>query len=164
EDLTCLHTEELQRDVAFMARRVKESTEDRVREAADMAKHAEELAREGFDTSAITLDEALRASPPKSISVEGNTGFFDSVRAGYTQDSVLGKVIGRPEAFPQFTLNDGLLYCDTAQGKQVLCIPRVPEKEGGRRLNELVLDEAHTTIGHYGESRTSEYVRRWFWW
>jgi hypothetical protein len=31
-------------------------------------------------------------------------------------------------------------------------------------LPELLLTQSHTTLGHYGETRTSEYVRRWFWW
>lgn len=29
---------------------------------------------------------------------------------------------------------------------------------------ELILDRAHTTLGHLGPQRTAEYVRRWFWW
>lgn len=41
-------------------------------------------------------------------------------------------------------------------------IPR--SKTGGRRLTEIVIDQAHTILGHLGGQKTEEYIRRWFWW
>ena len=28
----------------------------------------------------------------------------------------------------------------------------------------IVIDHAHTVIGHMGAQKTDEYVRNWFWW
>jgi hypothetical protein len=165
EDLGPLCSSEVQRDsIALFARRAKEPIEDRVIEAAEMAKHAEQLNLEGIDVSAISLKDVLNADPPLSVSVEGDVGFLDDVRNRYIHDSVLKSVISKPMAFPQFTVTNGLVYCQNQLGQAVLCIPCAPRSNGTRMLTEIVLDQSHIILGHYGELRTSEYIRRWYWW
>jgi Integrase zinc binding domain len=44
-----------------------------------------------------------------------------------------------------------------------LCIPK-GKTLGGKSLRGLILEQAHKVIGHFGEQRTSDYVRRWYWW
>ena len=34
----------------------------------------------------------------------------------------------------------------------------------GRRLIEVIIDHAHQIIGHYGQWKTSNYIRRAYWW
>ena len=34
----------------------------------------------------------------------------------------------------------------------------------GKRLIEIIIDHAHNTIGHFGQFKTSQYVRRYFSW
>ena len=34
----------------------------------------------------------------------------------------------------------------------------------GRRLIEIIIDHAHQTIGHYGQWKTSNYIRWSYWW
>ncbi|KAJ7017110.1 hypothetical protein C8F04DRAFT_1200951 [Mycena alexandri] len=120
EDMTRRRTEEVRAEIALHARRVRDPIEERVLEAQEMEQHAEELADLGFDTTAISLDEALQAEPPTSITTEGDTEFLDEIRRGYPSDSVLGKVVEFPEAFPQFEHRDGLLYCRTIGGRKSL--------------------------------------------
>ncbi|KAJ7835420.1 hypothetical protein B0H13DRAFT_1566802, partial [Mycena leptocephala] len=165
EDIGPLRAAEVRpEDLTLYARRAHEPLEDRIIEAEELAKHSENLALEGFDTSAISLEDSLNAEPSLTITVEGDLGFLDNVRTGYADDPILGPIITNPLHFAQFTVQDGLIYCNSPVGAKVLCIPRTPRSGGTRLLTEIVLDQSHQTLGHYGELRTSEYVRRWYWW
>ena len=31
-------------------------------------------------------------------------------------------------------------------------------------LTAIVIDQAHTILGHFGPQKTADYVRRWYWW
>jgi hypothetical protein len=112
-------------------------------EAVEMAKHAENLNLEGFDTSAISLEDALGADPPLSVTIEGDVGFLDDVHSGYIHDPIFKPVVANPTAFPQFTVTDGLVYCQNQLDKAVLCIPRTTRAKGPRLLTEIVLDQSH---------------------
>jgi Integrase zinc binding domain len=35
---------------------------------------------------------------------------------------------------------------------------------GGRRMIEIIIDHAHQTVGHYSQLKTSNYIRRAYWW
>ena len=43
-----------------------------------------------------------------------------------------------------------------------MCIPRA--KWGKRTLPQVVIDQAHTLLGHFGYRKTDDYIRRWYWW
>ena len=34
----------------------------------------------------------------------------------------------------------------------------------GRRLITIIIDHAHSIIGHFGQFKTAQYIRRYFWW
>ncbi|TFK80246.1 hypothetical protein K466DRAFT_441548, partial [Polyporus arcularius HHB13444] len=84
------------------------------------------------------------------------------LRSSYAEDPLFSKVIREPSNYRSFLVWDGFVYSTNRRGDEVLCIPRVKYK--GRTTTQLILDQAHETVGHYGPQRTSEYVRRWFWW
>ena len=45
----------------------------------------------------------------------------------------------------------------------MICIsPKAIHK--GKRLIEIIIDHAHNIIGHFGQFKTSQYIRRYFWW
>ena len=48
-------------------------------------------------------------------------------------------------------------------GRDVVCIPQ-KAFIWGRRLIEVILDQAHTTISHFGQLSTSHYMWRYYWW
>ncbi|OSD06270.1 hypothetical protein PYCCODRAFT_1360244, partial [Trametes coccinea BRFM310] len=85
-----------------------------------------------------------------------------AVRQGYVHDSVLRKVQEQPEQHKAFAMRDGFIYTKNRRGDEVLCLPRALYNK--RSIIELIIDRAHTTLGHLGAQRTSDYVRRWFWW
>jgi hypothetical protein len=84
--------------------------------------------------------------------------FLQAVQKGYKQDTILSIVINKPEEHKGFTLCNGLIWRKKIQGDQVLCIPQVPQ------VITTILDQAHSTLGHFGNQCTAEYLWRWYWW
>jgi len=73
------------------------------------------------------------------------------------------KVLSHPEAHLHFGIKDRLVWTKNQMGQDTVCLPRKAFIRG-RRLIEVILDQAHTTIGHFGQLSTSRYVRRYYWW
>ncbi|KAG8719334.1 hypothetical protein FRC09_011298 [Ceratobasidium sp. 395] len=71
----------------------------------------------------------------------------------------LGKVVQHPGEHPEFQVDQGLLYI--AERGQ-LCVPNAFVK--GRRVSEILMDLAHSALGHMGRARTLAYLRQWYWW
>ena len=74
--------------------------------------------------------------------------FYDTVKDGYAMDPLFKKIINAPNEHSSFELTDGLLWRQNLIDKKVLCIPRV--KLGKRALVAIIIDHAHTAIGHFG--------------
>ncbi|KAL1944124.1 hypothetical protein VTO73DRAFT_3309 [Trametes versicolor] len=159
EELPKVRKEELEAEVALRA--LREVEEERTREAAIMADSPGPSSPVG-SPSGITVQDALASGPPLQHTMGGTPGFMDAVRAAYADDRTFSKVLANPAAHPTFTLREGLLYVKTRLGFESLCIPF--GRLGKRALTELVIDQAHVALGHFGTQKTSEYVRRWFWW
>ena len=68
-------------------------------------------------------------------------------------------VISRHSAF---SFRDGLIYTTNHGGHEVLCIPWVINKDYS--LTAIVIDQAHTILGHFGPQKTANYIRHWYWW
>ncbi|GJE92037.1 polyprotein [Phanerochaete sordida] len=113
------------------------------------------------DPTVGTEDKATEAAPlPKALASPSE--LLEAARAGYTADSTFAKVIQAPKHYATFTVDDGLIYSTNRLGQRVLCLPRT--RLGRQSLTGAVISAAHTTIGHFGSRKTSEYVRRWYWW
>ncbi|KAF8143279.1 hypothetical protein K438DRAFT_1458505, partial [Mycena galopus ATCC 62051] len=87
-----------------------------------------------------------------------------AIKTGYIKDSVLSKVLANPLGFTEFSMRDGLIYARNTDGQECLAIPRDVRLHGRRNLTEIVIDQAHKTLGHLGNRRTAEYICRWYWW
>ena len=112
----------------------------------------------------VTLDG--NQSPEGGVSLPqemtATEGFLENVRTGYTKDPLFVKIKENPDQFSRFRWQEGLLYMDRTEGLPVLCIPRTMHKS--RRLTEVIIDQAHQTIGHAGSERTSKYIHKFYWW
>jgi hypothetical protein len=138
--------------------------EARVTEAEEMERHAEQMKERGFDVSSISLEDSLESTAPLRPRVEGDQSFLKAVKSGYARDSVLSKVAESPNAFPQFSSSEGLIYARNVAGKWCLAIPCDVRLYNERALTEIVISQAHATLGHLGKLRTAEYVRQWYRW
>ena len=63
----------------------------------------------------------------------------------------------------RFWIKQGLLFTKNNLLRDVICIsPRAIHK--GKQLIKIIIDHAHNIIGHFGEFKTAQYIRRYFWW
>ncbi|GJE98499.1 polyprotein [Phanerochaete sordida] len=97
---------------------------------------------------------------PQRLAVEEQ--FFEAVRAGYAADPTFNKIIKNPAHFANYEVRGTDLITKNRAGDDVLCIPRA--KLGKKTLTQIVIEHAHTVLGHFGYQKTDQYIRRWYWW
>jgi len=146
-------------------RPLRETTEERELQAAEMTNNRRgtevpEGTPEGEDDP--TIFESISNGPELRTHVEKVTHFLDRVKRGYEKDTLFVKVIKEKERYPSFKYREGLLYTNNRGGQEVLCIPRVVTREDS--LTAIVIDQAHTVLGHFSAQKTADYIRRWYWW
>ena len=82
-----------------------------------------------------------------------------TIKNSYDQDPLTRVVLINPTNHKQyFRLVDGLIWTRNHQRDDVVCVPRE------NSLITRIVSKAHEIVGHYGDQRTCEYVRRWYWW
>ncbi|KAJ3480531.1 hypothetical protein NLI96_g8282 [Meripilus lineatus] len=106
--------------------------------------------------------ESQQNGPKLPPIVEEKWKMEEMIKEGYRADSLLTKIIEKPEEHKLFAYRNGILWKKERNGGEVKVVPRGKWK--GRRLTELVITTAHEIIGHLGSQKTEEYTRRWFWW
>ena len=45
----------------------------------------------------------------------------------------------------------------------MLCVPH-EAFQNEREVIKIIIDHAHTIIGHFSQFKTTQYIRRYFWW
>lgn len=104
-----------------------------------------------------TVAELMVPGVPLDVIVCQEMDLEGTVHKGYAQDKVLSKIIEHPSEHHSFRVTNGIVWYvrPRTSGADILCIPRAQVE--GHLLTEIVLDEAHKTIGHLGTRRTAEY-------
>jgi hypothetical protein len=95
--------------------------------------------------------------------VLGDKTFLTTIQDGYRNDNIFSKVINNPGHYLIFRVINGLVHNKNHMGQDCLRIPQSLLK-GKQSLPEIVIDQAHDTLGHLGAQKTSESAQRWFWW
>ena len=81
----------------------------------------------------------------------------------YWQDKIYSKILENPKAHTKFGVKEGLIFTKNNLSRDVICVsPKAIHK--GKQLIEIIIDHAHNIIGHFGQFKTSQYIRRYFWW
>ena len=83
------------------------------------------------------------------------------LRGKFELDPAFQPIIAKPKDFRNFEVDGQLVYL-RAQGKRVLCIPKIAIQ--GRSAHEIVISEAHSLLAHLGASKTLDYLRDHCWW
>jgi hypothetical protein len=91
-----------------------------------------------------------------------NNSFLTDIRSGYEHDSLFAKVMKQPDQHTAFMVHDQLVWSRNRGREQVLCVPST--KMGHQSLHGIIIDQAHTIVGHFGPQHTADYIRRWYWW
>ncbi|KAJ3502631.1 hypothetical protein NLJ89_g8798 [Agrocybe chaxingu] len=153
------------------SKRIQEKIEEREREAHELRgktvppsehedskghRRKEDLTR-GDD---ITLAEALlgRANSQPHPSRDDKE-FVSRVQLRYVDDPLFKLVLEEPKNYRHFTVTDGLIFTKNQNNDEVLCLP-----SSDRTTITQVINQGHAIVGHFGEQKTSEYLRRWYWW
>ena len=134
--------------------RLKDRETQRDKEALELAK-----AQQGPDP---TIGESEGIDEFVMQPLADSEEFFEAIKTGYSEDSLFRKVSSKPEHFPNFQTEKGLLVTTNEKGYRVVCIPRALFK--GRRMNEVMLDHGHRVVGHMGARITRDFLRRYYWW
>ena len=83
-------------------------------------------------------------------------------RNAYQNNKTFWKIIKHPKDHKSFEITNGVIYHKTNADNKVICIPESNIR--GRRLTELVINQAHRIVGHLGAHITESYAQRFFWW
>ena len=85
-----------------------------------------------------------------------------AVRHAYRKYKLYSKILEKPRVHALFSIKDNLIFTKNLLKQNVLCVPR-EAFHNGRRVIEIIIDHAHTIIGHFGQFKTTQYIRRYFW-
>jgi len=94
--------------------------------------------------------------------IEKSSNILVRITSGYAEDSMFSKITNALSQFPSYRLEEGLLYTKSRYGISVLCVPNVIFNK--RRVQEILIAEAHRIVGHLGSEKTLKYLRHWYWW
>ena len=109
-----------------------------------------------------TISEVFTSGPPLRLIVETDGAWLQLVRPAYAEDPFFSKILSNPEDYRSFKMRDGLIWGTSRHNNEVLCIPNTSIEK--RKMREVIIDTAHTILGHLGSTKTAEYTRRWYWW
>jgi hypothetical protein len=142
---------------------------------SERAAEAEEMER-AVDQENVRREQPgsqQHADPAASESVAGGVEltaymnryaeFSEIVRSNYNGNAYFSRVVENPTQFKGFEIEDGLIYHTDRNGSKLICVPKEAVLKG-RRLTELIIDHSHLLLGHFGATRTLNYVRRYYWW
>jgi hypothetical protein len=146
--------------------RLAERQEERDVRTAELAA-APEPATEAPVADAATEEDptvfASRACGEHLVAkLTANDLFITDIKSGYDHDSLFAKVLKQPDQHAAFMIRDQLIWSRNRGREQVLCVPST--KMGRQSLHGIIIDQAHTIVGHFGPQRTADYIRRWYWW
>jgi hypothetical protein len=79
----------------------------------------------------------------------------------YHKDPPFRIILDAPRSFKNFELKDGIMRLKL-RDRTVICVPDVKVK--GRRLQEMVMSQAHSLLAHLGARKTLTYLRDHVWW
>ena len=81
----------------------------------------------------------------------------------YWQDKIYSKILENPKVHMRFGIRQGLIFTKNNLSRDVICIsPKAIHK--GKQLIKIIINYAHNIIGHFGQFKTTQYIRRYFWW
>jgi Integrase zinc binding domain len=76
---------------------------------------------------------------------------------------MFSKIIAHPDAHKKFGIQDGRIWRKNRLRRDIVCMPQNVFHRG-RRMIEIIIDHTHQTVGQYSQLKTSNYIRRAYWW
>jgi hypothetical protein len=179
EDLPSDRLQEIKERVIEIRSMHAMATRKKLREEQELREEEAEAIQQAVDNQAIgqeepqltggldemTLGDILglpssgRVRALYSDEPEEDKRMIQSIKDNYARDPLTRMVLANPGDHKKFfSTADGLIRTKNYQGQDVVCVPRE------NNLITRLLSKAHEVVGHYGDQKTSEYIRRWYWW
>jgi Integrase zinc binding domain/RNase H-like domain found in reverse transcriptase len=144
-----------------------EKKEARIVESEEMNDSAEQALLEDTppskDDDDITVTAASSDSTTLQTRVESSMDLPKILRDAYRKDAMFSKIMVHPDAHKKFGIWDGLIWTQNHLQRDVISVSR-NVFHGGRRMIEIIIDHVHQTVGHHSQLKTSNYIRRDYWW
>ena len=74
----------------------------------------------------------------------------------YIEDPMFQKILDSPRAYKNFIVSKDGMICLRLYNRTVLCVPNI--RVDGRRLQEMIVDQAHSLLAHLGAHKTLSYL------
>ena len=98
-------------------------------------------------TDDVTTIAASNDSKSLQTHIEETMDLRAIVKNTYCKDTICAKIIVQPEAYPRFSIQEGLIWTKNQLKRDVICIPR-DAFQRERRLIEIIIDHAHQTLNY----------------
>ena len=121
------------------------------------------------DTSSSPDDDDVIAINPGNdkeslhTCIEQSFDLTSKVKQAYRKDKLYSKLLEKPKAHALLGCKDGLVFTKNLLKRDIWCIPREAFMKG-RRLIAIIIDHVHSIIGHFGQFKMAQFIRRYFWW
>lgn len=116
----------------------------------------------GTDLEDPVASQSQMQVPELPTELEGQFNLKQIVKRGQVNDAFCAKILKNATDHKRFRVERGLVEHSTGSGDWVLCIPNV--LQGKKKLTQVIMDHAHSLLGHLGNDKTNQYLRRWVWW
>jgi hypothetical protein len=162
--LTELKQKEMRISAACKSQRLKDHIEPREIEAIELASPTPETVLQSQeDDEDVLVFESNSDGTNLRQRIERDNSFLTIVTWNYSKDNLFNKVIQDINAHKRFSLCNDLLFTKNQLGIDVLCIPENAFLRG-RRLVEIIIDQAHQIIDYFGIYKTARYICKSYWW
>jgi len=153
------------------SRRLQEAREHYEAEAAEMEQANNdqqnaplEPGKEDMDTESLMLGDSLGKNiggprcPLRELGTPQDQELIRTIKDRYPKDNLFKIILENPDNHREFMIKDELIWTRNMAKKEVIGVPRE------QALMSQIVTQAHKIVGHYGDQRTCEYIRRWYWW
>ena len=153
---------EIHSTAARQSHHLAERVEQRVLDSAELNQGTAEVPSELSDDAPLAFESGADGQS-LCMHIEWEFDLVQIVCRSYHKDPLFAKILAHPEAHPCFRIQDQLIWTKSQMGRDVVCILHGASLRG-RMLVIVILDQAHSTIGHFGQFHTSHYIWRYYWW
>ncbi|KZT20568.1 hypothetical protein NEOLEDRAFT_1024018, partial [Neolentinus lepideus HHB14362 ss-1] len=109
----------------------------------------------------LTTQESQPTRQSPHAIIKGNRNILTAISKGYAEDEFFSK-LNKDTMQKAFVFRNKFIWRKLQDSTFALCIPQTKYEKC--RLNEIVLDQCHSTIGHLGAAHTFSYIHHWYWW
>ena len=149
--------------VARQSRRLAEQMEQHVLDSTQLNAESSPIPVGPDDDDLPLAIQAGTDGQSLCMHIEWQVDLACIVRKCNHEDPVFVKILAHPDTHQQLGVCDGLIWTENKMGRDVVCLPWKAFLRG-RRLVKIIVDQVHTTIGHFGQLATSHYIWRYYWW